>query len=356
VALDGSDDVYVTGWSTNQYVREWEPGRIWLWLNKDYVTVKYDPNGKEQWVSRYHHSGDADSEPIVIDVDSMGDIYMVGNASNGFWRPVDQYCVIRYDLNGKELWVAWSENLQEAPAIAAAVDSLGNICVAAQTWGIDTGTDYQVVKYSRNGDRLWAATYNNNAADYYDLPSGIAIDQSDNIYVTGKSWEMYYDYATVKYAPDGKEVWVARYNGADNGDDSAVAVVIDSSGNINVTGSSSGFDPNQGNWEQDYVTIQYASDGNELGLYRYPGSGSENAPIAIAADRLRNVFVTGTSGCPDSGPCVDCTTIKYSVGYVCTAEVLGDINKDCKIDLTDLAAMASRWLECNIEPPEACWQ
>ncbi len=39
----------------------------------------------------------------------------------------------------------------------------------------------------------------------------------------------------------------------------------------------------------------------------------------------------------------------------CTYRIAGDVNGDCKIDFEDFAIMASHWLECYLEPPEACW-
>jgi len=38
----------------------------------------------------------------------------------------------------------------------------------------------------------------------------------------------------------------------------------------------------------------------------------------------------------------------------CTSRTAGDVNGDCKIDFEDFAIMASHWLECYLEPPEAC--
>ena len=40
---------------------------------------------------------------------------------------------------------------------------------------------------------------------------------------------------------------------------------------------------------------------------------------------------------------------------VCTAPVIGDLNGNCKVDFTDFAIMASHWLDCNLDPPSACW-
>ena len=38
----------------------------------------------------------------------------------------------------------------------------------------------------------------------------------------------------------------------------------------------------------------------------------------------------------------------------CTSKLTGDVNGDCKVDFIDFTLMASQWLECNLEPKEAC--
>jgi TolB protein len=38
----------------------------------------------------------------------------------------------------------------------------------------------------------------------------------------------------------------------------------------------------------------------------------------------------------------------------CKSKLAGDINGDCKVDFDDQAIMLSQWLECNLEPQEAC--
>jgi len=41
---------------------------------------------------------------------------------------------------------------------------------------------------------------------------------------------------------------------------------------------------------------------------------------------------------------------------VCSEKLVGDINGDCKIDFVDFALMANNWLDCNLDPPSACWE
>ena len=102
--------------------------------------------------------------------------------------------------------------------------------------------------------------------------------------------------------------------------------------------------------------VDDAADGNELNVARYngPGSDSDHA-YAIVTDIAGDVYVTGYS--IGSGTNNDYTTIKYSsFASGCAYEITGDINSDCKVDFSDLALLVERWLDCNLDPPQACWQ
>lgn len=43
-------------------------------------------------------------------------------------------------------------------------------------------------------------------------------------------------------------------------------------------------------------------------------------------------------------------------GPICLAPVIADLSGDCKVDLADFAIMALHWLDCNLDPPSACWE
>src|SRR5208282_4353921 len=66
----------------------------------------------------------------------------------------------------------------------------------------------------------------------------IAVDLSNNPYVTGYSpgSNSGNDIVTIKYGPNGNQVWLQRYNGPGNGDDEANAIAVDNNGNVYVTG------------------------------------------------------------------------------------------------------------------------
>ncbi len=180
-------------------------------------------------------------------------------------------------------------------ALAIAIDSPGNVYVTGLSQGRGTDNDYATIKYDPNGNELWVARYN-GPGDYDDQAYDMTVDSSGNVYVTGRSvgrgtsW----DYATIKYDSSGNQLWVSRYNGPDNWWDMSCAVAVDNSGNVYVTGSSVGHGSYIDGY--DYATIKYDANGNELWVQRYNGPKDLlDCSDALALDASANVYVTGIS-------------------------------------------------------------
>ncbi|HOV98998.1 MAG TPA: SBBP repeat-containing protein, partial [Bacteroidota bacterium] len=189
---------------------------------------------------------------------------------------------------------------------ALAVDNSGNVYVTGYSVGSGTSYDYATVKYNSQGEEQWVARYN-GPGNSEDKVQALAVDNSGNVYVTGRSYgsETYDDYATIKYNSQGKEQWVARYNGPGNYFDEAYALAVDNSGNVYVTGYSYG-----SGTSYDYATVKYNSQGEEHWVARYNGqTNSNDRAYALAIDNSGNVYVTGYSF---SGKSSIYTTIKYS--------------------------------------------
>jgi len=160
--------------------------------------------------------------------------------------------------------------------------------------------------FGQSVDTAWVRRYN-GPGHGGDGAVAMVVDGSGNVYVTGYSYGSgtSEDYATIKYDPAGNQLWVKRYNGPGNDDDYANAIAVDGSGNIYVTGSST-----DSVTSSDYATIKCDPAGNLLWVQRYNGPVDDNDyASAIAVDGSGNVYVTGYS--VGSGTSWDYATLKY---------------------------------------------
>ncbi|NIN01404.1 MAG: hypothetical protein GTO24_25920 [candidate division Zixibacteria bacterium] len=313
MALDDDGNVYVTGYSFGTSI------------NSDYLTIKYRPNGDTAWVRTYDGPGNRWDEAYAIAVDDFGNIYLTGDS----WGDgtLQDYATVKYDLDGNELWAERYDGpgSGEDRTCSIAVDHSGNIYVTGQSNASDGNDDYATIKYYPSGDTAWVRRYN-GPANLDDGAFALAVDASGNVHVTGASvgGGIAGDYATIKYNPSGDTLWVRRYNGPGNANDLASAVAVDDSGNVYVSGRSYG-----DGTSYDYATVKYDAEGNELWIQRYNGPANQYDYVyAMALDDRGNVYVAG--GSMGSGTSEDYATIKY------LQALRGDANGDGTIDPGDV--------------------
>ncbi len=292
VAVDGSGNVFVTGSSRGS-------------SSYDYATVAYSGAGMPLWTNRYDGLGKHDYAAAIA-VDGNGNVFVTGSSEDDFnfiFGDPGDYVTMAYSGAGVPLWT----NHYNGPgnsadsASAVAVDGGGNVFVTGYSY--DSGgvsAAYATIKYSGMGVPLWTNRY--NGPGYYgDRANAIAVDGSDNVFVTGSSFDSYTSsgYATIKYSGAGVALWTNRYDAGDYG--SANAVAVDKSGNVFVTGYSA----------NDFVTIKYSSAGEPLWTNRYDGPGiSDDQAQAVAVDGNGNVIVAGYTA--DEITTSDFLVIKYS--------------------------------------------
>lgn len=321
IAVDDYGNVYITG--------DGGPGPGSS--SVDFVTIKYNTYGVQQWVARYDGRG-GNEEASALVIDKAGNVYVVGASPTGKDGTDACLTTIKYNNKGKQLWVRKYIGPVASPfnrARAVAVDVLGNVYVTGNSVNstLDDASDYLTIKYDAKGREKWVKRYN-GPGNSEDLPFSIAVDEWQNVYVTGSSPAGHdgvnYDFATIRYDKYGNEVWVQRYNGPANGDDQPSSLALDNEGNIYVTGLSKGI----GTGDSDGLTIKYNAAGSVQWVERYNGPdnardilGNFGALIQnpLVVDRSGNVYVTGSSEV--EGLDFDFVTIKYSqastgrVGY-----------------------------------------
>ena len=279
-----------------------------------WATVAYSSEGGFLWANRYNGPGNTGADAKAVAADRNHKICVVGYAyGNGSG---EDYTTIAYSTTGAPLWT----NRYDGPArrsdraAAVAVDGSGNVIVTGDSLGSNNSADYATIKYSEAGVGLWTNRYN-GPANGADQANAVAVDSSGNVFVTGRSTGVgsRYDYATIAYSNTGVPLWTNRYNGPGNTNDVAKAVMVDRNGNVIVTGSSIGFASSE-----DYVTIAYSNAGTPLWTNRYngPANGSDspegNRSLAVNPDG--SVYVAGSSdGIYSADTAYDFVTIKYAI-------------------------------------------
>lgn len=184
---------------------------------------------------------------------------------------------------------------------AMTTDQNGNIYVTGHTDTRNNGLDYVTIKYNAGGQQVWASTYN-GSGNAEDWANAIAVDASGNVFVTGRSTGLgtNLDYATIKYSAAGVQLWERRHNSPSNRIDIAKDVKVDALGNVYVTGFSDGASQFNGN---RITTIKYNVAGDSVwqrnydvaaNVYDNSFHGREEGQ-SLAVDPAGNCYVTGVS-------------------------------------------------------------
>jgi hypothetical protein len=172
----------------------------------DALTIKYNSMGVEQWETRFNGAASA------LAIDESGDVFVVGTIALG---DAGDYYTIKYNSDGVEQWIAYYDGPENSGDFAAAiaVDDSGYVYVTGTSnyTNIPPASDFATIKYSPDGIELWVVLKDLDI----DYARDIAVDDSGNVLVAGFSFnsDTWYDYVTIKYNASGTEKWVATYNG-----------------------------------------------------------------------------------------------------------------------------------------------
>ena len=281
LARDTSGNVVVTGTS-------------WNGANFDIVTVKYDPAGNELWNRSFNGVGAGYDEGRAVFVDQSGNVYVTGvseGASSNY-----NAITIKYDAGGTQQWATAyngsGNGYDEGYDIMA--DNSGNVYICGGGVGAN-GEDYLTAKYNSAGVQQWATLYN-NAGTNVDAAYAMDMDATGNVYVTGYSYGSAandFDVATIKYNNSGAQQWVTRYNGPGSKFDSGQDIAVSASGDVYICGYTRAL---TGITNYDALTIKYNNGGTQQWVQTYAGVGVDyDRANKLLVQTNGNIAVTGRS-------------------------------------------------------------
>lgn len=247
IALDFNNNVYIAGYNNGTLSGQSPIG------NRDCFVAKFASSGGNPLWTKLLGVSMGSSTCYGVAVDSSGNSYVTGWTSQalvGTQAGNKDYFIAKYaSSGGSPLWIKQvGASGGDTQSLAIAVDSSSNNYVTGYTDRAISGQtlkgvqDYFIAKYeSSGGSLLW--TIESGIAGGMVQGSGIAVDSSGNIYVTGyttkglagQTQNGARDYFIAKYDNSKALKWI-RQGGASGGDTSGNGVALDSSGNLYITG------------------------------------------------------------------------------------------------------------------------
>ncbi len=335
IATDASGNVYITGVYMNTSTGK---GNNYL--------AKFKSDGTKVWGLYYGFTSNYGSYGNAVTVDISGNIFMTGStqsysgvATSGAYQTscgsgnngYDAF-LSKFDTKGDLIWGTYFGGAGFDIGSGICCDKAGSIYItgttnsytgvstngAYQTYlggGSSSGNDAFIAKFSGNGAIVWATYYGGGDNEQ---GTGIAIDPSNNLYITGltqsksgiatngaylTSFSGNYDMFLAKFDSSGAIGWATYYGGA--GYDAAEGIAVDRSANIYIAGytqSVSGIaisgafqtKHSSNSNSNDACLIKFDSAGAlKWGTY-YGNAGTEEA-YGVACDDSDNIYIDGAA-------------------------------------------------------------
>lgn len=173
VAVDGSGDVYVTGYTDSSFEGYANPG------GRDAFVRKYDAEGNVVWTRQFGSESAAGGQPndkgLDVAVDAGGSIYVAGSTTGVFEGEKsgggNDGFVRKMDSQGEHVWTRQFGGEDDDTADAIAVDGDGTVFVAGNTEssipgaggaGVDDGF---AKSFDANGGGGWTKTVGTRRID-----------------------------------------------------------------------------------------------------------------------------------------------------------------------------------------------
>jgi hypothetical protein len=338
IAVDGSGDVYVTGWTMSANFPVSEPLQSALAGAKNAFVVRLNPAGVLVYGS--YLGGNGSDTGNAIAVDSARNITVVGDTTSTSFPLANP---IQSRLNGQTnvfvtrlspagdslLYSTYLGGSGNDYGTAVAVDSTGAVYLTGST----TSTNFPVVnafqptsggnqdafvaKIASTGSSLVYSTYLGGSGGTVGFPetgSAIAVDSAGDAYVTGTTSSPNFPLANALFSSSagvGIHAFVTELNPAGSGlvystylggssFDEAAAIAVDSGGNAVVAGFTASPDFPLANPVQtplaggyDAFVTRLNSTGTALVESTFFGGNGSDAANAVAYGDSNAVYVAG---------------------------------------------------------------
>lgn len=246
----------------------------------DALLIKFSPTGELLWLKQFgaitkaSPTGSASSVDYIegVAVDQLGNVIIIGETASSLVElKGGGYDIFAMKLSpdGDLIWAKQFGSVSTPPGLdtslnehgrALALDTSNNIYIGGHATGDFAETfaggsaDFIAMKLDTNGNFIWATQLGQSTSvvsnSGTDWGTGIAVDQSGNVYLTGETSSHMgegsgggFDAVVVKFNSSGGLVWVRQLGattiapgGSNSLADAAEGIAINSAGEVIVTG------------------------------------------------------------------------------------------------------------------------
>jgi type IX secretion system substrate protein len=286
IKIDRQNNIYAAGWSDTSH-----------------LVIRYNTNGDSVWVRKYHPPSKRESFRACTIDDSLN-IILTGHR----WNEVsyDTLLVAKYSSSGVLRWEStYAYSFSENVGTKIVADQSGSVYIGGIT--VSGSVVYLTLKYDRNGAQQWTAIYDAPGSGNNNL-AAIAFDRVNSaLFVTGIVSNINVSATTIKYnASTGDSIWVKIGVVGPFSNSGSWDIKVDGFGNSYITGAVT-----QGSNPSDFLTLKYSPQGNQIWFITYNGPfGGSDGGRVLSLDTSNNVYVLGYS--QSSSQVSDYVVIKYS--------------------------------------------
>ncbi len=286
--------------------------------NANLTITKYSSTGSVTWQQTYNGIDNNKDYGTAVITDNSNNVYVAGTS----FSSVSNFdmVIIKYNSSGTQQWIKIFNGIGNSLDVptAIALDNSNNLYVTGISYGATSQSDYCTIKLNTSGVQTWVQYY--DYASLHEVPSGISIVDT-NVYITGASESSTnnWDFTTVKYSTNGYYIDENRVNAPGTGFDKPSDIMYDNSGNIIITGSA--YDSMTAS--MNIKTIKLNPNLGLIWVKSFDFAGLDDGALSLEVDNNGNIYLAGFVTNTSMGK--DIIVIKYDAnGNLMWSEVFDE--------------------------------
>ena len=326
IIVDSSDNIFVAGTTNGTWPGQSQSNPLG---HQQIVLFKLNSAGFQQWAVQVDINSIINAHSVsCVALDSAQNVILGGMTVGdlpGFTNAgLYDFFIFKFDSTGSQLWAFQIGTSLYDIAGGLAVDSSDNIIMCGfgmvgSGYGYATSgntgvafdgntvfgdSDIFVFKLTSTGSKAWSDQIGGSGADE---ASDVAVDSSDNFYVTGKVTDLVGgtgqgepDACVIKYDTNGVRQWVKQIGTAFRDEGDQIVIVSDT---LYVSGATYGDFHGTNAGGADYFVVRMDTAGNEISGEQYGTDKDEfrgfhflggSSKTTLTHDASSNIYAMGT--------------------------------------------------------------